>query len=177
MHFSKIYIQDNFVPNIVEDQFRRKVIGIEITLNEGDDLEHAKMEAEKYIKNHIRENTVISHNHIEERIIPESELPEIQVQKGKVVETDYSVVIAEINKCENILELNEWNVISKGDFDASIAFAKKAAKLLSPKDKTLEQQIRSCTELKVLKVYESMVKKDPILQTAYNETMASLKIK
>jgi len=42
---------------------------------------------------------------------------------------------------------------------------------------TLEQQIRSCTELKVLKIYESMVKKDPVLQEAYNQTMKSLTIK
>jgi len=41
---------------------------------------------------------------------------------------------------------------------------------------SLEQQIRSCTELKVLKVYESMIKKDPILQEAYNQTMRTLQL-
>jgi len=177
MHFSKIYIQDNFVPNIVEDQFRRKVIGIELTLNEGDDLELAKMEAENYIKKYIKDNTVVSHNHIEERVIPESELPEIQVQKGRVIETDYAVVIEEINKCKTINELDEWNIIAKGNHAAGMAFSSKAAQLLSPRGKTLEEQIRSCTELKVLKVYESMVKKDPILQDAYNQTMSNLQIK
>jgi hypothetical protein len=59
MHFSKIYLQDNFVPNQVEDQFRRKVIGIEVTLNdEKDNIENAKELAEQYIKEYIEKNTV-----------------------------------------------------------------------------------------------------------------------
>jgi len=44
-------------------------------------------------------------------------------------------------------------------------------------DQTLEQQIRSCKEMKVLKVYESMVKKDSVLQKAYNDTMSTIKFK
>lgn len=46
-----------------------------------------------------------------------------------------------------------------------------------PLDQTLEQQIRSCTTLKVLKAYQLLVKKDPILQEAYNQTMSNLTIK
>jgi len=46
-----------------------------------------------------------------------------------------------------------------------------------PREQTLEEQIRSCTELNVLKAYQLLVKKDPILQEAYNQTMKSLTIK
>ena len=42
-------------------------------------------------------------------------------------------------------------------------------------EQTLEEQIRSCTELPVLKAYQLLVKKDPILQQAYNETMDKIK--
>jgi len=45
------------------------------------------------------------------------------------------------------------------------------------KGPSLEDQIRSCTELKVLKIYESFTKGNPILQEAYNQTMKSLTIK
>jgi len=46
-----------------------------------------------------------------------------------------------------------------------------------PREQTLEEQIRSCTELNVLKAYQLLVKKDPILQEAYNQTMSNLTIK
>jgi len=42
------------------------------------------------------------------------------------------------------------------------------------KDMTLEEQIRSCKDIKTLKVYESMVKKTPALQKAYNDTMDAI---
>lgn len=58
MYFSKIYIQDNFVPNVIEDQFRRKVIGIEVTVKEGESLDEAKQQAESFIKEYIEKNTV-----------------------------------------------------------------------------------------------------------------------
>jgi len=45
------------------------------------------------------------------------------------------------------------------------------------KGPSLEDQIRSCTELKVLKIYESFTKGNPILQEAYNQTMSNLTIK
>jgi len=129
MHFSKIYIQDNFVPNIVEDQFRRKVIGIEVTISSDESIARAEQLAGDYIKDYIKKNTIVSHTHIEERYIPEELLPEIQVEKEQ------------------------------------------------PREQTLEEQIRSCESLKVLKAYQLLVKKDPILQEAYNQTMKSLTIK
>ena len=58
MHISKIYLQDNFVPNVNIDQFRRKVFGMEITINEGEDVGAAISEAEKHISEYIKANTV-----------------------------------------------------------------------------------------------------------------------
>lgn len=58
MHFSKIYIQKNFVPDVVADQFGRESIGIEVTLNEGESLDDARLQAQQFIKEHIEKNTV-----------------------------------------------------------------------------------------------------------------------
>lgn len=44
-------------------------------------------------------------------------------------------------------------------------------------DMTLEQQIRSCKDMKVLKVYESIVKKDMLLKKAYNDTFSTIQLK
>lgn len=77
MHFSKIYIQDNFVPDYATDPYRRKVIGIEITLNDDDKIEQAKELAEQYVKEYILANKVDS-PHIIERYIPEEQLPIIR---------------------------------------------------------------------------------------------------
>jgi len=43
------------------------------------------------------------------------------------------------------------------------------------REQTLEEQIRSCTDITVLKAYQLLVKKDPILQKAYDDTMATIK--
>lgn len=78
MHFSRLYIQDNFVPNIIEDQFRRKVIGIEVTVNEGESLDEAKQQAENYIKEYIEKNTVYHSPDILSRYTSEEQLPVIR---------------------------------------------------------------------------------------------------
>ena len=43
------------------------------------------------------------------------------------------------------------------------------------REQTLEEQIRSCTDVTVLKAYQLLVKKDPILQKAYDDTMSTIK--
>ena len=58
MHISKIYIQDNFIPNVNIDQFRRKVFGMEITIKEGEDVGQAISEAETHVAEYIKANTV-----------------------------------------------------------------------------------------------------------------------
>ncbi len=133
MHFSKIYLQDNFVPNVVEDQFRRKVIGIEVTLTDvNDKIENAKELAEQYIKEYIQKNTVYpTHSHIEERTIPESELPEIQVDRGKELFVNYEEVIKEIKNCESISDLKGWQTLALGDVVAIKTFTEKLKQLQS----------------------------------------------
>ena len=58
MHISKIYIQDNLIPNVNIDQFRRKVFGMEITIKEGEDVGQAISEAETHVAEYIKANTV-----------------------------------------------------------------------------------------------------------------------
>lgn len=122
MHFSKIYLQDNFVPNIVEDQFRRKVIGVEVCFSEDEKIENAIISGEQFISEYIKANTVYpEHGHIEVRNVDPENLPVIQVDRGQ----------------------------------------------------TLEEQINSCTDIKVLEIYKSIpaLKKDPVLQLAYDKRM------
>ena len=45
------------------------------------------------------------------------------------------------------------------------------------REQTLEEQIRSCTDITVLKAYQLLVKKDPILQKAYDDTMREIKLR
>ena len=58
MYISKIYLGDNFVPDIFTDQYRRKQIHAEVTLKEGDSLSEAEAIGEAYIKDYIYRNTV-----------------------------------------------------------------------------------------------------------------------
>lgn len=146
MHFSKIYLQDNFVPNIVEDQFRRKVIGIEITLNEGENMADARLWAEDYIKDYIKDNTVYpDHNHIEERIVSEPlVLPSIQVQREKVKEDNtIREYVKEIEKITDLKELKSWEAISKLHLEVKKAYEMKwiilQADGLLPKNSKLKQ--------------------------------------
>ena len=44
------------------------------------------------------------------------------------------------------------------------------------REQTLEEQIRSCTDITVLKAYQLLVKKDPILQKAYDDTFSTIKL-
>lgn len=126
MNISKIYLQDNFTPNVVEDQFRRKVIGVEITLNEGESLDEAKETGEQYIRDYIQANTTFHSPIFETQSQPPepSVLPSIQVFRGE--------------------------------------------------DQSLEEQIMSCTERKVLESYKFIAKKDPILSVAYDKRMDEL---
>jgi len=129
MPFTYLYIEDNFVPDIVTDQFRRKKIGVGITLKEGEKMEDSIADAENFIKEYIQKNTITpQHFHIEEKYIPESQLPTIEYYDPR------------------------------------------------PREQTLEEQIRSCTEINVLKAYQLLVKKDPILQKAYNDTMSTIQL-
>lgn len=97
MHISKIYIQDNFIPNINIDQFRRKVFGMEITIKEGEDVGQAISEAETHIANYIKANTVPMDD--ECRGVKIRDLPNDESAEDKIKE-EYLSVEAKLNEIE-----------------------------------------------------------------------------
>lgn len=58
MHFSYVEIGDNFVPDIVADQFRRVPVKFGVTLNPGDSMDEAISNIQQAIKEYIEKNTV-----------------------------------------------------------------------------------------------------------------------
>jgi hypothetical protein len=132
MHPTYLYIEDNFVPNIVEDQFRRKKIGIGITLKEGETIADATLQAEQFIKEHIQKNTVVTHTHIQEKYIPESQLPEIQVEKEHYSEQTLEEQIA---TCSDTKTLEAYKFLVKKDPKLQLEYDKRMyiLKELSPK--------------------------------------------
>lgn len=121
MHFDKIYLEDNFVPDIISDQFRRKKIGVSICIKEGESMDDAMSVAETFIKEYIQKNTVVpDHQHIEERIIPEHLLPVVQVQKS------YGETLEEqINSCTDIGVLESYKFIAKKDKGLQLAYDRR----------------------------------------------------
>ena len=97
MHISKIYIQENFLPNVNIDQFRRKVFGMEITIKEGEDVGQAISEAETHIANYIKANTVPMDD--ECRGVKIRDLPNDESAEDKIKE-EYLSVEAKLNEIE-----------------------------------------------------------------------------
>lgn len=84
------------------------------------------------IKRTASNETIYVINDLELKIIP---VVYIEEQPKAIIDnTDYNLVIEQISKCENIGQLDKLNEVSKGNHESGIAFAKKAAKLLSPKE-------------------------------------------
>ncbi len=77
MHFSKFWLQKNYVPDIAQDPFGRETAGIEVTFSEGENIEDAKIAAREFISDYIKANKIES-PHITDRYISEEQLPEIQ---------------------------------------------------------------------------------------------------
>jgi len=116
LHISKIYIQDNFIPNINIDQFRRKVFGMEITIQEGEDVGQAISEAETHIANYIKANTVPMDDECR------------GVKVVDIVETKVDAIQAtldEIEKCKTPDELKTLWLISKSNLTLSGAYKLK----------------------------------------------------
>jgi hypothetical protein len=115
MHFSKLYIQQNFVPDVVADQFGRKVIGVEVSLNEGESLDEAKETAQNYIKEYIEKNTVYHSSPIipnGDRQPPElAVLPSIQVEKP----LEEMTIIEQINSCKEFKVLESYYFVVKNN--------------------------------------------------------------
>ena len=116
MHISKIYIQDNFIPNINIDQFRRKVFGMEIIIKEGEDVGQAISEAETHIANYIKANTVPMDDECRGTKVVD------------IVETKVDAIQAtldEIEKCKTPDELKTLWLISKSNLTLSGAYKLK----------------------------------------------------
>lgn len=58
MHISKIYIQDNFVPDYDTDPFRRRVIGMEVTIQDKENAGDGIADLEQRISDYIKANTI-----------------------------------------------------------------------------------------------------------------------
>ncbi len=127
MHFSKIYVQKNFVPNVALDPFGRQSIGIEVTLSDKEDVYKATESAEAFIKEYIQKNTT-ENPHIVERTINDGPLPEIQASK-KGFEIDYDVVMDEIEGCKTLDELEQWKALSSGNPVAKSVYDTQLKKL------------------------------------------------
>lgn len=105
MYFSKVYVQKNFVPDIVTDQFGREVIGTEVTIERSGSIENAEQLAKQYVKEYIQKNTVYpDHNHIEIRNVNEP-LPEIQVENVSLEDL--------VSACEDYTQLYQYAYLSK----------------------------------------------------------------
>ena len=116
MHISKIYIQENFIPNVNIDQFRRKVFGMEITIKEGEDVGQAISEAETHIANYIKANTVPMDDECRGTKVVD------------IVETKVDAIQAtldEIEKCKTPDELKTLWLISKSNLTLSGAYKLK----------------------------------------------------
>ena len=116
MHISKIYIQENFIPNVNIDQFRRKVFGMEITIKEGEDVGQAISEAETHIANYIKANTIPMDDECRGTKVVD------------IVETKVDAIQAtldEIEKCKTPDELKTLWLISKSNLTLSGAYKLK----------------------------------------------------
>lgn len=121
MHFSKIYLQDNFVPDIVTDQFRRKVIGVEVCFSDVEKIENAIASGEQFIAEYIKANTVYpEHGHTEVRNVTQEQLPEIQVEKQSE-----DGIEKEIMECDDVDILRSYVFFVKDNPVLQLAYDKR----------------------------------------------------
>ena len=118
MHISKIYIQDNFIPNVNIDQFRRKVFGMEITIKEGEDVGQAISEAETHISNYIKANTVPMDD--ECRGV---KIRDIAPEESRLSATQS--IINDINTCKEVKVLESYRLIAKSNHEIQTAYDNK----------------------------------------------------
>ena len=127
MHISLV----NYTKTFNLGNYSSEKIGVEITLNEGDDAKESLATAKALVEEYHRQSLAeYPMQHIEEIEIP---------------------------------------IISK----ATKELLKDDLQIREP---TLEEQIMSCEEIKVLESYKFIAKKDPQLQLAYDKKMYILKL-
>lgn len=108
MNISKIYLGDNFVPDVITDQYRRRQVHIEVTIKEGESVSEAEALAERYIKDYIKRNTVEQYNHIEEKYVTIAPIAEIQIEEPAVPDT-------RTKEQKQIDLINSFTTLSKPD--------------------------------------------------------------
>jgi hypothetical protein len=124
MHIERIYIQDNFVPDIVSDQFRRKVIGVSICLKEGEGTRDAEEFAEEYIAEYIKKNTVNPFVSGVSIVADNAVVPIVHVEKEEPKSiTEY------IESCTELKVLESYRLIAQTRLEYKEAYDKKLKEL------------------------------------------------
>lgn len=127
MHFESIYVQDNFIPDIATDQFRRKVIGVSISIKEGEDPKDAEKAAEDYIADYIKRNTIDQPSVQIKDIEPKPLAP----HKPKL--SPEETMINEINTCKELKVLESYRLIVKKNPKFQEAYDQKLKELTDGK--------------------------------------------
>ncbi len=108
-----VELEDNYVPDVVTDPYRRKHIRHRFNIKQGQTREQVQTALEQYIKEQIEKNTVYhSPQFISESLPPEpAVLPSIQVEKE-----NSPSLIDEIYGCTSLEELRTFrHVATKSD--------------------------------------------------------------
>lgn len=128
MHFESVYVQDNFIPDIATDQFRRKVIGVSISIKEGEDPKDAEKAAEEYIADYIKRNTIdrpsVQIKDIEPK--PHAPAPKLKLSPEETM-------INEINTCKELKVLESYRLIVKNNPKLQEAYDQKLKELTDGK--------------------------------------------
>ncbi len=132
-----LYIEDNFIPDILTDQYRRKKIGIGVTLKEGENLTDATLQAEQFISEYITKNTIYpEHGWQEEKVVANFEtIPNLQVIHVDKPEYHEQTLKEQIVACDDIKVLESYKFIAKKDPELKLEYDKRMyiLKELSPK--------------------------------------------
>jgi hypothetical protein len=107
-----VEMEDNFVPDVVTDPYRRKHIRVRFMVRKGQTVYQAEAAAEEYIKEYIEKNTVYhSPQFISESLPPEpAVLPSIQKEKDWCENS----LKNQIESCHNSKILETYKFIVRG---------------------------------------------------------------
>ncbi len=108
-----VELEDNYVPNVVADPYRRKHIRHRFNIKQGQTREQVQTALEQYIKEYIEKNTVYhSPQFISESLPPEpAVLPSIQVEEEKQEVS----LIHQMATCKDVEVLKSYRLLAKKD--------------------------------------------------------------
>lgn len=122
MTIDRIYIQDNFIPDITTDQFRRKVIGVSVCLNPGEGTKEAEDYAEQFIKDYIQRNTV---QQTVTQVADNKTIPDQQIEKPTKEELQKKY----LTDCKDVAELRTFEKLVKSNPHLQETFDNKLKEL------------------------------------------------